>query len=65
MLVLSRGLDESIMIGDNISIKVLEMRGGKIRLGITAPTEVPIHRKEVYDLIKRKAAEEADNSKTP
>ena len=53
MLVLSRQRDETIMIGDDVEITVVDIRGDKVRLGITAPTEVPVHRKEVYDAIKR------------
>lgn len=62
MLVLSRQRDESIMIGDNIQITVVDIRGDKVRLGIVAPTEIPVHRKEVYEAIQRenrKAAEVA------
>ena len=53
MLVLSRHRDESIMIGDNIVITVVDIRGDKVRLGIQAPTEIPVHRQEVYDAIQR------------
>ena len=53
MLVLSRQRDESIMIGDNIVITVVDIRGDKVRLGIDAPKDVPVHRQEVYDAIKR------------
>ena len=53
MLVLSRQRDETIMIGDNIEITVVDIRGEKVRLGINAPPEVPVHRKEVYEAIKR------------
>jgi carbon storage regulator len=53
MLVLSRHKDESIMIGDDISIMVVEIRGDKVRLGIDAPNEVPVHRREVYEAIRR------------
>jgi len=53
MLVLSRQRDESIMIGDNIVITVVDIRGDKVRLGINAPVEVPVHRQEVYDAIQR------------
>lgn len=53
MLVLSRQKDESIMIGDNIVITVVDIRGDKVRLGINAPTEVPVHRQEVYEAIQR------------
>ena len=51
MLVLSRQRDETIMIGDEIEITVVDIRGDKIRLGITAPTRIAVHRKEVYDAI--------------
>ncbi|MBY0586065.1 carbon storage regulator CsrA [bacterium] len=53
MLVLSRQLDESIMIGDDIVITLVDIRGDKIRLGIAAPPNVPIHRQEVYESIQR------------
>jgi carbon storage regulator len=53
MLVLSRQRDETIMIGDNIEITVVDIRGEKVRLGINAPAHVPVHRKEVYEAIKR------------
>ena len=52
MLVLSRTRDESIIIGDDIQITVVDIRGDKVRLGIDAPTTIPVHRKEVYDAIK-------------
>ena len=53
MLVLSRQRDESIFIGDNIKITVVDIRGDKVRLGIEAPTEIPGHRQEVYEAIQR------------
>ena len=52
MLVLSRQRDETIMIGDEIEITVVDIRGDKVRLGISAPTRVSVHRKEVYEAIK-------------
>jgi carbon storage regulator len=57
MLVLSRKQDESIVIGDNITVTVIEIRGSKIRLGIKAPKEIPVHRQEIYDAIHGKPAE--------
>ena len=57
MLVLSRQRDETIMIGDDIEITVVDIRGDKVRLGINAPSSVPVHRKEVYDAIKRENRE--------
>jgi carbon storage regulator len=53
MLVLSRQRDESIMIGDKVVITIVDIRGDKVRLGIEAPQEVPVHRQEVYEAIKR------------
>jgi carbon storage regulator len=60
MLVLSRHRDESIMIGDDVVVTIVDIRGDKVRLGIDAPTSIPVHRQEVYEAIKRenqKAAE--------
>ena len=56
MLVLSRHRDESIMIGDNIVITIVDIRGDKVRIGIQAPTNVPVHREEIYEAIKREAS---------
>jgi carbon storage regulator len=53
MLVLSRKKNESIVINNDITIVVVEIRGDKVRLGVEAPKEVPVHRREVYDAIKR------------
>lgn len=53
MLVLSRHRDECIMIGDDVTITVVDIRGDKVRLGIDAPKHVPVHRQEVYEAIKR------------
>ncbi len=57
MLVLSRQRDETIMIGDEIEITVVDIRGDKVRLGINAPISVQVHRKEVYESIKRENAQ--------
>ena len=53
MLVLSRHRDESIMIGDDVVVTIVDIRGDKVRLGIDAPQEIPVHRQEVYDAIQR------------
>ncbi len=60
MLVLSRQRDETIMIGDDIEITIVDIRGEKVRLGINAPPHVPVHRKEVYEAIKREKRAEAE-----
>lgn len=59
MLVLSRQRDETIMIGDDIEITVVDIRGDKVRLGINAPTRISVHRKEVYDSIRAENARAA------
>lgn len=53
MLVLSRQRDETIMIGDDVEVTVVDIRGDKVRLGINAPKQIEVHRKEVYDAIRR------------
>ncbi len=57
MLVLSRQKDESIIIGDNVEVTIVDVRGDKVRLGITAPKEIPVHRREVYEAIQREKKE--------
>jgi len=57
MLVLSRQRDETIMIGDEVEITVVDIRGDKVRLGINAPRTIQVHRKEVYEAIQRENAE--------
>lgn len=61
MLVLSRKKNESIVINDDITIVIVEIRGDKVRLGVEAPKEVPVHRREVYDAIKRMENEPASS----
>lgn len=53
MLVLSRQRDESIVIGDKVIVTIVDIRGDKVRLGIQAPGEIPVHRQEVYEAIQR------------
>ena len=60
MLVLSRKKNESIVINNDIKIVVVEIRGDKVRLGVEAPREVPVHRREVYDAIQR--SKESDDA---
>jgi carbon storage regulator len=65
MLVLSRKRDEQIMIAENIVITVVEIRGGKVRLGIEAPKDVPVHRKEVYEAIQRERGRKPNQASDP
>jgi carbon storage regulator len=60
MLVLSRKYNESIVINDQVVVTVIEIRGDKVRLGIDAPKEVPVHRREVYVKIKEAERQEGD-----
>ena len=60
MLVLSRQKDESIMIGDEVEIVIVDVRGDKVRLSITAPKNVSVHRREVYEAIQREKKEKAE-----
>ena len=60
MLVLSRKKDEKIMIGDDVTLMVIEIRGDKVRLGIEAPKHVSVHREEVYDAIRKERTADAD-----
>lgn len=59
MLVLSRQLDQTIMIGDDVELTVVDIRGDKVRIGIKAPPHVAVHRKEVYDAIRNENREAA------
>ena len=57
MLVLTRRINESIVINDDVSVLVVEVRGDRVRLGIEAPKDVSVHRKEVYDVIRESTPE--------
>ncbi len=65
MLVLSRKKNESIIINDHITLTVVEIRGDKVRLGIEAPKDVTVHRREVYEAIMRQAKAEAEEVDAP
>ena len=65
MLVLSRKKDEKIIIGDQITVMVIEIRGDKVRLGIDAPRDVTVHREEVYDAIRREHDEQQNQPLEP
>jgi carbon storage regulator len=64
MLILARQKDEAVMIGNNIEIKIVEVKGGKVRLGISAPSDIPVHRKEVFEEIMDKNLKAADSDMT-
>jgi carbon storage regulator len=60
MLVLSRQKDESIVIGDDVEVTIVDVRGNKVRLGITAPKNISVHRREVYDAIQREKSQKKE-----
>ena len=64
MLVLTRKTNESIIIGDNIAVTVVAVEGDQVRLGITAPKDIAVHRQEVYEQIKKENLEAAQSSST-
>lgn len=61
MLVLSRKRNEQIVIDDNIIITIVDIRGDKVRLGIDCPTNIPVHRREVWDALQKAASQEQNN----
>ena len=63
MLVLSRQKDESIIIGDDVEVTIVDVRGNKVRLGITAPKNIPVHRREVYEAIQKEKNEQKQAKK--
>ena len=65
MLVLSRKKGETIIIRENIVVTVVEIRGDKVRLGIEAPKDVPVHRREVYEAIKRSEGSQTKSPEIP
>lgn len=64
MLVLSRKKNETIVINDSITVTVIEIRGDKVRLGIEAPKDVTVHRREVYEAIQNQARSEDQGART-
>ena len=63
MLILTRKVGESIMIGTDVAVKVLGVRSGQVKLGIDAPRELPVHREEIYERIKAESPDEVDDSR--
>lgn len=57
MLILTRKIDESVIIGDDVKITVLGVKGGQVRLGIDAPKHISVHRQEIYDRIQDESSE--------
>ena len=60
MLILTRRIGESLMIGDNINVTVLGIRGNQVRIGVNAPKDVAVHREEIYEKIRNEGDTKAD-----
>jgi carbon storage regulator len=65
MLILTRRVGESVMIGDNVTVTVLGVKGNQVRVGVNAPKEVAVHREEIYERIKREEASGGSGMKRP
>ncbi len=65
MLILTRRTDEKIIIGDNVTVTVLGVKGNQVRIGIEAPLEIPVHREEIYQRILKERADGADAAAIP
>jgi carbon storage regulator len=62
MLILTRRVGETLMIGDDVTVTVLGVKGNQVRIGVNAPRDVAVHREEIYERIKREQAEQAEQA---
>ena len=59
MLILTRRMNETLMVGDDVSVTVLAINGNQVRIGVKAPRHIPVHRKEIYDKIKEQESSDS------
>ena len=64
MLILTRRVGETLMIGDEVTVTVLGVKGNQVRIGVNAPRDVSVHREEIYDRIKRENGDSAEGAET-
>ena len=65
MLILTRRVQEALMIGDDVTVTVLSVKGNQVRLGINAPRDVEVHREEIYHRVKQARAQQATGDEEP
>ncbi len=65
MLILTRRVGESVVIGDEVSVTILGVKGNQVRIGVTAPMDVAVHRQEIYERIKKEQADVPDEAREP